>query len=84
MVGTGADLDVAEDLGPGTDHRAATDLGVAIASLLAGAAQGDVLQDRDVVLDDRRRADHQSGRMIQEQAPPEAGGRMDVGLEDVG
>ena len=39
------------NLGAGADEDAVTDLGMAVALLLAGAAEGDVLQDRDIVLD---------------------------------
>ena len=79
-----ADLDIAEYLRAGGDHHASPHLGMAIAALLAGAAQRHALQNRDVVVDDRRRADDEFGRMIEEYAAAEAGRRMNIGLEGVG
>ena len=76
-----SDLDIAEDLGAGADQYAAANLGMAIARLLAGAAERHLLQDRHVVLDDRGLADHEAGGMVEENAAPDAHGRMDVGLE---
>ena len=63
-----ADFDVAEDLRPCADQHAVADLGMAIAGLLAGAAEGDALQDRHVVLDHRRLADDQAGGVVEEDA----------------
>ena len=42
------------------------------------------MQDRHVILDDRRLADDQTGGMVDEDALADAGGRIDVGLEDGG
>ena len=47
-----ADLDIAEDFRARADQHAVTDFRVAVAGLLAGAAERHALQDRDVVLDD--------------------------------
>ena len=63
-----ADFDVAENLGASADQHAVADLGVAIARILAGAAERHVLQHRDVVLDDGRRADDEAGGVIEEDA----------------
>ena len=79
--GAGPDLDVAQDLGAGADHHAAADLGVAVAALLAGTAQGHGVEDRHVVLDHRGRADHEAGGVVEEDAPADPRGRMDVALE---
>ena len=78
------DLDVAEDLCTGPDQHAVPHLGVAVADVLAGAAQRHVLQHRDVVLDDRRGADDEPRRVIEEDtlADPRLG--VDVGLEHGG
>lgn len=57
---------------------------MAVAALLAGAAERDVLQHRDIVLDHRGLADHEAGGMVEEDALADAGGRVDVGLEDFG
>ena len=44
-----ADLDVAEDLRARADQHAAADLRMAVAVVLAGAAERHVVQDRDIV-----------------------------------
>ena len=41
-----------------------------VAGLLAGAAERHALQDRDVVLDHRRLADHETGRVIEKMPLP--------------
>ena len=76
-----ADLDIAEDLGAGADEHAVADLGMTVAALLAGAAERHVLEHRHVVLDHRGRADHEAGGVVEEDAAPDPGRRMDVGLE---
>jgi len=40
-LGPGADLNIAQDLGAGSDENAAADFRVSVAGLLAGAAEGD-------------------------------------------
>ena len=80
-AGAMADLDIAEDLGAGADQDAAADLGMAVAGLLAGAAERHAVQDRDVVLDHRGLADHEAGGVVEEDAAPDPRGRMDVALE---
>ena len=65
------DLDVAKKLGAGADEDAAPDLRVAIAGVLAGAAEGDLVQQRHVVLDDRRFADHHAGGVVDQDAFPD-------------
>ena len=52
-----------------------------VAVFLAGAAEGDALQDGDVVLDDDGLADDDAGGVVDEDAPPHRHGRMDVDLE---
>ena len=78
-----ADLDIAEDLGAGADQHAVADLGMAVAGLLAGAAERHVLQDRDIVLDHRRLADDEAGGVVEEDAAAHRHRRIDVGLEDL-
>ena len=73
--GAMADLDVAEDFRARADQHAVADLGMAVAGLLAGAAERHALQDRDVVLDHRRLADHEAGRVVEEDALADARGR---------
>ena len=53
-------------------------------SLLAGPPERHVLEHGDIVLHDRRRADHQARGMVEEDAPPDPRRRMDVGLEHLG
>src|SRR5690606_8804968 len=76
-----ADLDIAEDLGAGADEDAAADLRMAVAALLAGAAERHPVQDRDIVLDHRGLADDEAGGMIKQDAAADGGVRMDVHLE---
>ena len=76
-----ADLDVAENLRARADQNAMADLGMPVAGLLAGAAERHALQDRDVVLDHRRLADDQAGRVIEEDALADARGGVDVDAE---
>jgi hypothetical protein len=52
-----------------------------VALLLAGAAEGDVLQHRNVVFDHGGLADHEPGGVVEEDAAPDAGRRVDVALE---
>ena len=49
-----------------------------VAALLAGAAQRHPLQDRHVVLDHRRLADHDPGPVVDQDPPPDPRRRMDV------
>src|SRR5262249_39614750 len=78
---TVADFDIAEDFGAGADQYAMADFRMAIARLLAGSAERPRLQNRQVVLDQGGLAADQTGGMIEEDAPPDAHGRVDVGLE---
>jgi len=56
-------------------------LRVAVADVLAGAAQRHVLQHRDVILDERGGADDETSGMVEEHALADARRRVDVGLE---
>src|SRR5262249_5925239 len=76
-----ADLDIAENLGASPDHHAVANLRMAVLVLLAGAAERNAMQDRDVVLDHRGLAADEAGGVVEEDAAAEAGGRIDVGLE---
>src|SRR4029077_19870623 len=57
------------------------DLGMPVTSLLAGAAEGHALQNRNVILDHRRLADHKAGGVIEEHALANARGGVDVAPE---
>src|ERR1700737_399737 len=76
-----ADLDIAENFRAGPDQYAVADVGMAILVLLAGAAQRDAVQDRDVVFDHGGLAAHEAGGVIEEDAAADPGCRIDVGLE---
>src|SRR5690606_5163092 len=79
-----ADFDIAEDLGAGADQHAVANLGMPVAAGLAGAAERDTMQDRDVILDDRRLADDEARGMVEENTLADARGRVDVSLENGG
>src|SRR5450755_1760832 len=76
-----AHLDVPEDLGAGADDRALPNLRMPVSRFLAGSTQRHVMQQRDIVIDLGGLTDHQTGGMIQKDAPPQTGCRMDIGLE---
>src|SRR5690606_11732690 len=78
------DFDIAEDLGAGPDQHAIANLGVAVTAGLAGSAERDAMQDRDVVLDHRRLADDETGGVVEEDALADARRRVDVGWEHGG
>ena len=60
------------------------DLGVAVAALLAGAAQGHILQHRNIIPNHRGRADDKTGRVIEENTFADPCRGMNVGLEHFG
>src|SRR5215470_14692959 len=79
-----ADLDIAEDFGARSDHHAVANLGMAVLILLAGAAEGNAVQDRDIVIDHGRLTADKTSSMIEEDAAADAGSGVDVGLEHRG
>ena len=76
-----ADLDVADDAGARPDQHAVADLRMAVAVILAGAAERHAVQHRHVVADRRGLADDEAGGMVEEDAAADLGRRMDVALE---
>jgi hypothetical protein len=54
---------------------------MALALLLSGSAERDVLENRNVVFDDGGFADHDPSRVIEKDACPKLGGGMDVDLK---
>src|SRR6266699_3155825 len=66
---------------PGADHHPATDFRMAVAVLLAGPPEGDAVEHGNIVLDDGGLADDEAGGVVEEDAPPDPGGGMNVGLE---
>src|SRR5689334_4938105 len=79
-----ADLDIAEDLRARADQHAMANLRMTVLVLLAGAAERDAVQDRDVVLDDSGLAADKAGGVVEEDAAADARGGIDVGLEHRG
>jgi hypothetical protein len=51
---------------------------VALAALLAGAAEGDALEERAVIADDRRLADHDAHPVVDHHPPADAGAGVDL------
>src|SRR5260221_1610839 len=76
-----ADLDVAESFRARPDQYAVPDLGMAVLVLLAGAAQRDAVQNRDVSLHHSGPTAYEPGGVIQENLAANPGCGMDVGLE---
>ena len=82
-LGTGADFDAAEDFRAGADQHAGADDRMAVAGFLAGAAERDFMEDRDIVLDDRGFTDDEGGGVVEQDAAADARGGMDVHGEDL-
>src|SRR5258708_26526269 len=57
------------------------DFRMTVLVLLAGAAERDAVQDRNVAADHGRLAAAEAGRWIEENAAADSGSRIDVGLE---
>ena len=83
-LGPGPDPHVAEDGGAGADEHAVPDLGVPVAHRLAGPAQRHVVEDGDVVAHHGGLADDDARGVVQQDALPDGGGRVDVDGEDLG
>ena len=80
-AGAMADLDITENLGPCSDQHTAADLWMSVLVFLAGTAESNAMQDRDVVFDDSGFAAHESGGMIEKDAAADPGRGIDVGLK---
>src|SRR6266568_8882147 len=74
-------LDIAEDLRASADQHAVANFRVPVARLLARAAEGHFLQDRDVILDQRSLAHDEPRGMIKKNSTSDAHGRIDIGLK---
>jgi hypothetical protein len=76
-------LDIAENFGTGTDDDVFTEGGVALATLLAGAAEGDSLVDEGVVSDNGCFADDNAHAVVNKHALANgrAGVNFDAGQE---
>src|SRR5207247_9335543 len=62
-------------------YHAVTNFPVPITRLLARAAEGPFLQDRDVILDQRSLAHDEPRGMIKKNSASDAHGRIDIGLK---
>ncbi len=71
-------------LAPHADHDALCDLGMSVPGLIAGAAQGHVLNDRDVIVDHHRLTDHDAGPVVEQNAVSKAGGGVNIGTQNQG
>ena len=69
-------------LAPAPIMHVVADLGMAVAGLLAGAAERHALQQGAVVADRGRLADHDAGAMVEHDADADPGRRIDVDGED--
>ena len=76
-----ADLDVAEHLRAGPEQGAVPDLGMAIAAVLAGGAQGHALEDGHAFLDDGGLADDDARPVVEHHAGADRHRRVDVDPE---
>ena len=76
-------LEGAQHLGPGGHHHVVAQGGVALALVLAGAAQGDPVVDQAVVADLRRLADDNAHAVVDDEpaADPGAGVDLNAGPE---
>src|SRR6185503_163671 len=73
--------DVAENFRARPDQHAAPDLRMTVLILLAGAAQRDAVQNRNIVVDHGGLAADEAGRVVEEDAAADFGGGIDVGLK---
>src|SRR5262245_39114975 len=73
-----ADLEPADDLGTRPDHDVVAEGGMALLTLEAGAAQRHSLQQGHVLTDLGRLPDHHTHAVIDEEARPELGRRVDL------
>src|SRR5262249_22821902 len=62
-------------------HHAPADFWMAIFVLFAGPAERDIVQDRDVILNNRGLTDHQTRGVVEENTAADFRGRIDVALE---
>lgn len=67
---TAAHFDIAEDFGTRANHHPFTNFRMAIAAGFAGTAQGNRLQDRHVIFNDRRLTDNNPGGMVEHDPRP--------------
>lgn len=71
------EFDVTEQLRTSTDHYAVTDRGVSLAALMPRASECDAVIDQYIVTDDRCFTDHHAHTVVNEEATPDRGARVD-------
>lgn len=81
--GSDTDGDIAEDLCPGPDQHPVEDFRVTVAALLAGAAQGDFVENGDIVADNGGFSDNDARGVVEENALADDGGGVDVHGKDL-
>ncbi len=75
------DFNIAEDLRPGANHHAFANFRMTVAAGFTGPAEGDRLQNRDVIFNHRRFADHNAGGMVEHDPAADFRRRVDIHLE---
>ena len=73
-----ADADIAQHLGAGAHHHAVAQGGMALAFLVARAAQRHALVEQHIVADFSGFADHHAHAVVDEEAPADGGAGVDL------
>ena len=81
LPGAMPDADVAQHGGVCANHHAVADFRMAVAAFFARTAEGDAVQQRNVVAEDGGFADDDACAVVKHDAAPENGGGMDVYAE---
>ncbi len=76
-----AHFDIAENFGAGANHHPFANFRMAIAAGFPGTAQGNRLQDRDVVFNHRRFTDHNPGGVVEHDAAADLRRRVNIHAE---
>ena len=77
-LGAFANFDVTEDFSSGADEHPRADFGMAVALLIASTAQGDFVEDGDIVLNHCRLTNNNAGGVVDQDAAANLGRWMDV------
>ena len=78
---TASDFDIAEDFGTRANHHPFTNFRMAIAAGFPGTAQGNRLQDRDVVFNHRRFPDNDTGGVVEHDPAANLRRRVNINLK---
>jgi len=76
--GTLTNTNIAQEGCAGAEQHVLTDFGMAIAFFVSSAAQGDPMEKRDVVIDHRGFADHDTRRVIKHKSTAQGHRGVDV------